>query len=121
MLQYEKRSGREWDTKINMDIRVLALVTSSDEKELGSVGVGGQAKGVALEGAAGEGDTHAAELLVVGVPCLDPTPFRLNNVVGLQGLKLLELALVLLRAPTQNEQKAQPKGNTQQPRKLSHN
>lgn len=60
------------------------MYTSSGEEELGSVGVGRQAKGMFLEGAAREGDTQAPELLVVGVPCLNATTIGLNHVIGFQ-------------------------------------
>ena len=42
---------------------------------LGTVGVGRSTKGVAVEGAAREGNTGTLEWLVVRVPCLNEATF----------------------------------------------
>lgn len=86
---------------------------------LGSIGEEGSAKAIAVESAARESNTCTLELLVVGIPCLDESTFRLNTVIRFEVIEPLELALVLLfllspsQAPTQKQKRKYHK-------KLSH-
>ena len=52
-------------------------------------------KAVALNGHFPNGDSSALELVLSGIPCLDPAGLSLDPVVGLAGLDLAQHALIL--------------------------
>ena len=73
----------------------VCICTSDNVDELRSVGVRRQVEAIGFDGAANDGNTGALELLVVWVPGLDQPGFRLNAGVRLEGLEVIELALIL--------------------------
>jgi len=86
---------------------------------LGTVGVGRSTKGIAVKGAAREGNTGTLEWLVVRVPGLNEPTFRLYTVIRFEGIQLLDLALILLCLLSQSEA-ATEKKETKGKNKLGH-
>ena len=76
------------------ELSSVCIYTSLNVHELRSIGILRQEKAIRLNGTANDGDSDTLELIVVGVPRLDHTGFRLDAVVGFKGIKTVQLALV---------------------------
>ena len=93
--EYKNKKKRLLRQKLH-ELSYVCIYTSLNVHELRSIGILRQEKAIRLNGTANDGHSDAPELLVVGVPRLDHTGFRLDAIVGFKGIKTVQLALVEL-------------------------